>query len=289
MSIDDKNSEQKDDSLPTIRTFKSDAQKFVQEKKVSLINIYGKARQKGRADFKTEKRFKITSAIGTLIIALLIAAALGLAYKIFSKPKIAAPTETAIQKPFIFSDEIKPIYLTDENGKTLFSKITENLNGIHSYNSLSYLPIFKNGRNIAAADFFQILEIAPPPDLLKSLDRDFFIAVYTDNNRSNNFILAFKILSYERAFRAMIEWENFLPEDLALFITSSYGKNIAFEKKENGFYDKIINNIDARVLKTKGGEDLIVYAFFAKKFLIITNSEESLKTAIDRLKISLKE
>src|SRR3989344_7380693 len=72
-------------TIPVIRTFKSDAQKYVEEKKVSLINIFSKKSERQTGDFKKEKRFRTISILGTLIIFILISAALGLGYKIFFK------------------------------------------------------------------------------------------------------------------------------------------------------------------------------------------------------------
>ena len=183
-----------------------------------------------------------------------------------------------------------PVYLTDGDFTELASKITEKFQNQYSYNSFTYLPLFKNGTALDAENFFKTLDIFPPADFLKSLDKNFLLAVYTDNNRFNNLIFAFKVNFYERAYSAIFEWEDEILKDLIPILPEELqAKKVVFENNAGDFYDKIISNIDARIMETNDGKPLIVYAFFARKFLIITTSEKAFKTAVDRLKISLSE
>lgn len=272
--------------IPTLRTLKSDAEKYIKEKNVSLINLLSKGARKKPKGFKEEKKFKIASIIGTLIIIVLLAAAFGLGYKIFLKPGSAPQKESPIPKPFIFSDEIQPIDFTGQDSPV--SKIAENINKQYSYNSFVYLPILKNEQPIQTENLFQILQISPPAGLLKSLEKEFLLAVYADNNRLNNLVFAFKINSYEQTFRSMLEWEKNILEDLIPIFPSRFQtKKNALGTGTNGFYDKTLDNIDIRILESDDKKQFIVYGFFTNKFLIIANSEESFKAVIDRLKISL--
>lgn len=281
------NNSQKKEELSTVRTLTGDVQKYVKEKNVSLINIFSQKKRK-KDEFRAEKRFKITSLIGVLGIVILILTALGLGYKIF-KPAVIPQKESPIPKPIILSDEIITINLTDEDFR-LSSKIAEILENQYSFNTFIYLAALQNENVLTPEDFFTNLRIFPPASFTKSLEKNFLLGIYADNNRHNNLVIAFKIMSNEWAYRGMLEWENKILEDLAQILPARLeAKKAIFETKTEGFSDKIINNIDARILKTNDGKSLLVYVFFAGKFLIITTSEESLNASIERLKISLSE
>ncbi len=267
-------------------TMRTDAQRYVEDKDLSLINIFTKESKRASKRFEEEIKFKASFFVwlGVISISVLIIGFLG--YKIFWGGKIKEEPRPAIPPPFIFSDQVKTIYLTNSNFEILVSEISEKFKDSYSLNNFTYFPIIQDNGVISSTDFLKGLKINITPELLKSVDKDFVFIIYTDDKSANHIIFGVKLISYDRAFKAMFELENEMPEKLQPIIIS-VKNNIISRKPE--FADKVINNIDARVLETTDGKNIITYGFFGRRYLLITDSEEALKKSIERLKISLSE
>lgn len=266
-------------------TMRTDAQKYVEEKDLSLINIFSKESKKASKKFEEEIKFKASFFVWLGIIALLFFITGFLGYKVFFGGKIKNEPQAVIPSPFIFSDQVKPIHLTDSNFD-ISGEISEKFKDSYSLNTFTYFPIIRNNGIISSEDFLKGLKINVPPELLKSLDKDLVFIIYADDKDANHIVLGMKLNSYERAFREMFEWENEMLEELQPIIISAKN-DLTLRKSE--FIDKVVSNIDARVLETSDGKPLITYGFFGRKYLLITDSKEALKKSIERLKISLSE
>lgn len=322
--MDEEKKQEKEETTPLIHTFQSDANKFIKEKNISLADIALKEKIKykdGFRDLGVKKNKTAYFVIPLIFIALVLAATVG--YNKFLKNRSAQekketdlsdiraglPTGQAGAKPFIFSDETKSFEIG--KGRILAKYIKDGLSKKYKKNGFIYALFTRDKKPIATDDFFNSLKISANNEFLKSLEKEFNINIHTDGEGKNNLIIVFKTNSFKTAYRAMLNLEktilnnlsSILPEQIEkatqevglpvspssteLFLPSlDPASNKERDFTPEGFTDKIINNIDARVLENNG-ETILIYGFFSEKYLIITNSEEAFKKSLERLKISL--
>jgi hypothetical protein len=131
----------------------------------------------------------------------------------------------------------------------------------------------------AASDFLSILETEAPGSLVRSLEPTFMFGALGESR-----FIIFKLSSFENAFAGMLSWEKTLARDLGpLFASAPLLKTIP---PESVFLDVISRNKDVRVLSTfvaSSTEPVLLYSFFDRKALIITDSLETLRVLVDRL------
>lgn len=291
-----------------LHTFRDDANKYIKDKKISLMDI---VKAEG---FKRNKKIKsngIKNLLIFLFAALILAGAAYTGYryydKFFNKPREVIEKEE-IPRPFIFSDEIKPVYLS--NSENLSDKIKEIYAGDYKNGNFIYFPIIKNKKPISSREFLNELKIKASGDFLESIENEFVFNILIDKDKNSDLTLAFKIKNYEEAFSSLFQWEKTILSDLitvlpvkttgninlsgnststALVSASSSNAIILNQNSSLPFYDKIIDNIDTRIVKSSlNGKTIFIYGFFGEKFLIISTSENAFKNAVNRLKISLK-
>jgi hypothetical protein len=113
---------------------------------------------------------------------------------------------------------------------------------------------------------------------------------------------AFLILetdSYERAFAAMLAWENTMRTDLLPLFTrvprtripeestaSSTTATSSLQLIRNGFLDKIVENRDTRVILNTTNDILLLWTFLNRNIIVITTNEYTLKEIISRYSTS---
>lgn len=293
---------------PLIHTFRDDANKYIKDKKISLMDI---VKAEGFKRNKETKKGGIKFFFIFLFIVLILAGAAYAGYyyydKFFNKPRKIEEKEE-IPRPFIFSDEIRPVYLS--NSENLTDVIREIYAGNYKSGGFIYFPIIENKKTISSREFLNELKIKASDDFLKSVENEFIFNILTDKDKNSDLVFAFKIKNYEGAFSSLFEWEKTILSDLTAvlpdktteqinlsgnststaLVSASSSKAINLNQNSSlPFYDKIIDNIDTRIVKSPLSEKIIfIYGFFGEKFLIISTSEDAFKNAVNRLKISLK-
>lgn len=94
-------------------------------------------------------------------------------------------------------------------------------------------------------------------------------------------VLLMKLDSYDNAYAGMLDWEKNMAEDiLALFHS---GDDPLGTSADATWTDVTLKNKDARALKNLDGKTMLIYSFYNQNLLIITGSEDALKTIITEL------
>lgn len=295
-------------------TLQSDTNKYIHDKKVSLIDIVLKEKNKIKTEETKSGNFLKISLI--LIFILAIVSGFFIAYKkLIYRPKVIIEQEKHL-KPFFYHDEITPIQISDMPLKESLSQTFEK---VYSNGKFIYFPVLENKRSVGFAEFINILKIAMPYELSNTIEENFSLSAYSNSSGENDLVFMLKTKAQSETFAGIVKWENKMPEDLISLLPDKTKEEILFIQNsflsENNFssttppdlisaaatpenipvlnsskylfQDKLINNIDTRILRSKNDETIILYGFFAGKYLVITTSEEAFKNTINRLKISL--
>jgi hypothetical protein len=113
----------------------------------------------------------------------------------------------------------------------------------------------------------------PPPELLREA-RSIMFGVHSFD-RNQPFIII-EVTQYDRAYGAMLKWEEDMGRSLGNFYKPLDGK----APPTTLFTDKVIQNIDVRVSQP---EWPILYAFPRKDVLVITTNQYTLQEILTRL------
>lgn len=128
------------------------------------------------------------------------------------------------------------------------------------------------------------LGLSAPGPLVRSLDNNMILGSFTPAGSEPKLYIVFRTNSYDQAFAGMLSWEENLFGDLftifgfELNSSNSYLLNKKWE-------DLLIDNNDARVLKTTDGDSVLYYMFLDRNILIITDSLPTIRESIKRLRI----
>ena len=276
--------------IPKIRTFKTDAEIFMKEKKISQLDVARGAYVAGRDSFQTApaSKFSYKMIIFAAAAVLIIGLAGYFAFRLFFP---AATTPAAeISKPFanfLPVEDQKIIAFSESNPGALSSALlaqrAENLR----FDTIVYLPIRtlkKTGEEkfASAGEFIGFLNWQAPKEFLENLEPDFnTLAVYNQNSR--DIAIIFKVKNFASALSSLLAWEKIIWFDWKPFLADADIKNIS----QFSFADDLIKNNDARVLKnsppTGGGKIILGYAIFNHQYVIVSTSRAALSTILDRL------
>lgn len=285
-----------------IRSMKMDANKFVREKKISLMDIFLKEKIKREA--KSDGKIKIFFRF--ILLFLILGALSYLSFTLYNKyyknPEKKVEREENIQKSLVYSEIINPIYIDEKDAKILVKEFLEKNN---AKENLIYAPLIKNKKSINFNEFLSNLEIPAPYELVKNLENEFYFGAYGVSENKNNPVLVLKTKNFNPAYINMLKWEKNIVNDLSLIFalnspvipmdnnisktaaTTTSSSSSPSTSKITEFYDKTINNLDIRILDAEN-KTILLYGFFAEKYLIIVSSEETFKNIINRLKITLE-
>jgi hypothetical protein len=277
-----------DSSLRQIRTFEGDMADAIKHQKESLVSI--QQAEVARRDAtgapgpqETEGRSKRGLIYTSLAVVLLALGGYGAWYSYSTyTEKTALPTVEVPPNQFIpaetmvnidastLSRDAVIVAINSEKGKTRGPNETEQLQFRRGALSDSGL--------LTTADFFTRLNTRAPSELIRGFGPLFMFGLL--GAESHTFILI-KLTSFQLAFPGMLDWEPTLGEDmLPLFASEAVYESIPTDSK---FSDITIHNRDARILKDPSGNTVLLYAFFDNNILILTDTEETFKTIVNRL------
>ncbi|MBI2109023.1 MAG: hypothetical protein HYT93_02460 [Parcubacteria group bacterium] len=129
---------------------------------------------------------------------------------------------------------------------------------------------------VAISELLSALPNSIPPQLLRTLDDQFFFGFHSFKTTVPVLILQNRF--YDGAFLGMLEWESFMPFDLApLFQTGSARGRVTFE-------DVVVDNTDVRILRNAASEVILLYSFVDRETIVITTNIDAFKEIAKRLR-----
>jgi len=284
--------------IPAIRTLRDDMHSTVHEGNMSLVRAAALEQDKRRYQpSKTEKRESRESSFSgktrgilfaTVILAVLGAGAIaGIYYA--SRQEESTPSLPQANDGIIFAENA---LLLDLSGMRPF-EVKQSLESAREAASLSLgaiariVPAAVSPESqaltpLTAQEFLLAIGANAPDSLARSLDDNFFLGVHTID--TNAPLIIFPVIAYERAFAAMLEWEEFINTDISppfSAIPRSYRTEDGLETVS--FEDIVIRNFDVRVLRDRSGTVRFLYAFPTRSILVIGESPHTFTEVLSRL------
>jgi hypothetical protein len=268
---------------PSIRTMKTDAEELSRQEKTSFLDLFSKG-QVSRAPLQynpVPKRRRNWARIFSIIFVVLAvcgAAFGGAYYYLNKKPVTPAPnTKVEIPRPFINAFETKKISTKAGDRTGILGELESRQKEGSVIGDYVYIPLFfydfgKPEYVASPKDFFDILRMTPPTDLLGTLTNRWNLYLY-----GGSYVLVMETADRMKTWDQMKSWEERIGEDFRPLVTST-------TPGEHPFKDMIIKNVDVRISRLSDTSDsVIAHAIVLGKFAIVATSEKSLRATIDRL------
>jgi len=272
--MDDKNQK-----IPRIRTFRSDAEIFMKEKKISSLDIASRAYVYNQNNPETQKptfNFKKIAVIFSTIIFGVSAFYFLFGYVSKKENPATTPTpetKTKTFKPYVFVETQKSVSFLKTDPGSLIGALKSEIAKNFPSDSIVYLDT-----SLTSREFVTFMDWDPPASFLETIQPNFnVLAAYTKN--AGGIALIFELQNFETGLSSMLSWEKSMWQDWKPFFSSEDVSNIS----RFSFEDEIIQNQDSRIFKNSGGKVILGYAIFNKKLLVISTSRESLNLVLTRV------
>ncbi len=284
------------EGLAAVHTLKHDLHEVVEDKKISIVRA---------AAFESEKRgrpepLELTPVpkrnIGGIVVIILTLLILGGAAMfgvyLFSRPS-TTPLENTASDSLVFSESVSTFAIDADSPTTLKAGLGQvrNAGGGTLGSFTRIIPTIggteeEPGRPATFTEFIRATGSHAPEELLRALESEFFLGLHTVD--TNAPVLVVPVISYDHAFKAMLEWEKMMNTDLAPLFTG-VSPLIA---DQNGlvvgrtFTDEIMRNYDVRALHGDSGQIVLYYSFPTRNTLLIAESPYSFTEILSRLQAS---
>jgi len=291
------------DDVRALHTLKDDLQHVVRDKKISLVRAVAleeEKRHRGSAieeHLETHTRKQKRTRYGLFLASTLFflgAVAIGAVLYVMAErtQKAAAPITAAVlfseQSAPLPVDNLAPADVRREIGNARNSALT--LGAILEIIPVKQVTVDGRARMVLLtfAEFLAAIGTRAPAELPRSLADQFFIGLHTVDENAP--VIVVPVVSYERAFAAMLEWEKDMNADLAPIFTSVSPQSV----DANGlpgirrFEDTVMRNYDVRALKDDSGTVQLYYSFPTRNVLVIGESPYSFSEVLSRLRADRK-
>ncbi len=306
----------KDTGPSPIHTYTSDFADRIDTKKASAFTVLAAQADASSAVPKTKKESPITRK-GILItvagLLLIVAGGAGI-YAAYRYAASRAPVSITPTVPsLVFADDRQA--LTGEGAELLqgiaASADTTLPEGQVRVLYLAQASTTASGKNImvplAGGKLFGALQLSSPDIFLRNIAPESTIGVVHAGIQTRAFFIL-KVLSYERTFAGMLQWEGRMQSELALLYplyapvqqppTIATTTRIVNGKKVVAtttieatvlaagplrFVDEVASNHDVRALKDDQGHTVLLYGYKDKEILIIARDEAAFAELINRL------
>lgn len=280
--------------LKQIRTFQGDVANALKNQNESLVSIQraevsrNMERAENRPLTEEEKAHKrsITSGIllafGIILLIGLGGAGSWYAYRSY-KTKTAVPETVVVPNMFFHTDTVlhnNALSISRESMILAIQIEKQNTTGPLIEQFQLHTGEGPTAPLLSTEGFLSLMMSHAPNTLVRAFNPLFMLGTIGTNPRHT--FLLIKLDSYENAFPGMLAWEESLADDLLpLFASQPVVESLP---PQTPFVDTTIQNKDARVLKDPStGQTILLYSFFDNSVLIITDSEETLRSIVTRL------
>jgi hypothetical protein len=282
-----------------IHTFETDTNEEIQKKGLSAASIFAQESDRGTAPRPTRRKpFPLVPvALGVLLLVLGVGI-VGMVYYL-TIPTPPAPEEARVETPITVNQQVKlsKEAFFDDVRSTKELPLTEGVvELIYSVESLGD----GTERIVGLDEVFESL--GAPPLFIRSIAPGGMLGLYGEEDGPSLFFLI-PTSSFERSFRGMLGWEatvadrarilfgdldrSFpIPEPVVTGTTTPATTTpVLTETRVYSpvFKDKIVQNVDVRVLNDAKSRVYLMYGFPRKDMLLIAESEAAFREAVMRL------
>jgi len=294
----------KKSKIPQIRTYESDVAEAVSKQGESLVKIAVAEKKEARKKKQVKKApapKKATVKILMVVIGIVILVTSGgvLISQLNKKgvfsgifdglkrtgdKEIMTPAPTTIMPSLITANTEKKIAIPEER-EAVLDIIKKELRETSGTDSIKNIYLLETSviatdlstdvgggenkvQNVASVGkLLSIWQHNMPALLSRSLSKEFMLGIYSSISGVNTPFLIFTTNSYRQTFAGMFAWENAIFDD--------FYNLFGLESRESSgvFLDSIVNDKDVRVLKSTGGETVLLYSFVDENTVVITTNE----------------
>lgn len=311
LSIVEQLREQSDSPLHPLRTYKTDAEESVKHNRTSLVTMAAAEESRRTREAQTALVPQSPRApfpwkrllIGTLTALFIVGGCAAAFYIYVGPPPVDTPTSVQASN-ILYVDESVEQSLVNLDHLALVTKLAE----LRDQTVLSlglvrevYFTLpdeaasgAQAGETKRLATTQEVLSrLAPnmPQELLRTLLPEFILGVHVfDNNQG---LLVIRSENYQQAFSGMLAWETSMRSDLLPFIDRRPRPKLPNEATNStttprviasSFVDRVVRNLDARVLYNDAGDIVLLYSFIDQQTIAITTNENTLFEIASRLR-----
>jgi len=293
----------KEQTIPKLRTFESDAAEAVKKHSVSAVSIAAQQIQQPSITPVPRRRETATRTIKKVaiifgIFALVIGSGALIWYAItLSQPKTLPATQSnALTSTPIGVDDVKTIGIEpSQSTLSVFSQAKSSLATEKGTVVQFIMTPAGTTTPIDSGTFLTDLGAKGMPNWLQRATGPKYVVGYYHNTNSWDPFMLFEVSSYDNAFAAMLQWESSLATDLAPLYQSASPSSAATMSTTTAsstpvvlslppsWGDVYIDNKDVRAWGVPGQKPLLMYAFPMQNILVITTSQEAAIAIFNRL------
>ena len=266
-------------NINVVETFAEDMTKAIGENKDGIIKkiIHEQAEHEmEQKNLSPESgRNKTFMFFGLTLIILAVGVMMLLL--IFKKEIFTTPVVIEFS-PIIFTDQNKSLIVDDlPKDKIAQSVLNEVKNVKLKSDAIESVSLALGGQIIGFHKFSTLIEANIPVNFFNSVSNNFLLGIW-----QNNLFLLLKTKSFADVFPVLHLWENKILSDLGGFFNFqlTLENNYLLTKD---FEDGIVANKNARILKDKDGQVILMYVFVDDDYMLVSNKEEVNKEIITRL------
>lgn len=264
-----------EDGLPRMHTYAEDMGKEIQKRGETISSIITAEKMKAPEELEPAlpaPRRKLLVALATILVLLGIGV-VAVAYFMIQKSTNPAP----IYETLIPVNHTTVIAL---NGQTPLSKLLGDARtGARLNLGEAEALVVATGTSPASAE--AVLTALGAPNELARNSTGILIGLH-EFDRAQPFIIV-SVSAYDRAFEAMLTWEDTIGDDLgAFFAPANPAGGAAGRPPILTFVDHVSNNLDVRESQ---GAWPILYTFPRQNLLVITTSADTLREVLTRLSL----
>lgn len=279
--------------LETLRTFKNDVAYAVQNQKQSVVkmavaeqerkivrkeiqNVMPRAVQKD--PYKESKKNVYMIFASVFLIVLGVGAGI-YAFTVFRTPP-AAVVITKTGRTLVAADQEKEIRVANRTPEDVQSLAKGERNQTHTPGSIVDIYLVDEaGKKVPIDVFAATLGLKMPQTLVRSLDAGTY-AMGFHMIKGGKLFFVFKPTYFEGSYPSMLGWESTMLNDLSVLFENKSASGI--------FEDKVIKNLDTRIIYNDEGNLSLIYTFINKNYLVITEDEETLVEVTRRISQAAK-
>jgi hypothetical protein len=264
-----------DADLPRLKTFADDLSDEMKRKGTTLASIVTDERERaGRAvlsdaeeDPWYRRNFNNILLVGSVFIG--VAAILALAVGVYVS--FIADDSTPTPTPSIIYPNRVAAFTVPDYDTVVGALASERSRALLALGEIERIDLSLEGVTTTPQDL--IAELAPPPGLVRET-RSVMFGIHSFN-RNQPFIIL-EVTQYDRAFGAMLAWE----EDMGRSLDAFFKPHGGTVPPTTLFTDRVFENLDLRVSQTAWP---IIYTFPRRDVLVITTNEQTLREVLTRL------
>lgn len=264
--------------IPNIRTMGSDVEDLFKQDEATIAGAISQEVLERRHAEALGQSTSRKILLPVLIVMLLSAVGIGVYFLIEEGPDTAYGIRTpSTVKPFFSIDR------TEDISAFQLSVIARQIEHLaekrETANTITHVSIKLNNKPVTLYDILRLYTIDIPAKLVPTFRASPVMTFIHHEPSGNSIGFVFETPEPERALVQMLGWEAKIAFD---FRPLFFGKNIEHLR---AFEDRTYRNIDWRGVTLASREDVAVgYGIFsARNLFLITTSESSMRTVIDRL------